>query len=381
MTDENAKGYEGAGYVIAYGSAAILSYYLMNLSTFRIYCLIAKLKGAIPCLIYKKVLNISNMVISQGNARGKLANVIASEVEFFDGLVTMVFLLSAPTFLVAAFFILGFLIGPAGIIGLLIIIFHFPIIIGLGKISGKFRMRTAMFADSRVKMITNLVEGIRIVKLYGWENPYLGLIFNKRLIEINEAHKKQRIMSTNRMLGNGSVGLMLFVTFVVYVYLGNEMEPGVVFAAVTILVVTNNLVCWVGAAAIIQLFMLAASMNRITEALTMKKKGVPDYERCKKHSLNVKNASFSWSDQYFNQITKNDNQESNQKLVQPISETSNALVLNDVNFRLRPGELLVVIGPVGCGKSSLFMGLLKEIAITSGKIGINGKFAYAGEDP
>ena len=40
--------------------------------------------------------------------------------------------------------------------------------------------------DERVKLTENLIEGIKIMKLYGWELPYLDSIFQKRKAEINQ---------------------------------------------------------------------------------------------------------------------------------------------------------------------------------------------------
>ena len=42
-----------------------------------------------------------------------------------------------------------------------------------------------------MKMITNLIEGIRIIKLYGWEHPYLKSVFATRKQEIAEIKKKR----------------------------------------------------------------------------------------------------------------------------------------------------------------------------------------------
>ncbi|XP_023212077.1 multidrug resistance-associated protein 4-like [Centruroides sculpturatus] len=47
---------------------------------------------------------------------------------------------------------------------------------------------------------------------------------------------------------------------------------------------------------------------------------------------------------------------------------------------MQPRELLIVIGPVGSGKTSLLMSLLKEIPITSGEVSVKGKIAYASQE-
>lgn len=51
------------------------------------------------------------------------------------------------------------------------------------------------------------------------------------------------------------------------------------------------------------------------------------------------------------------------------------LVLNDINFTVRTGELLCIVGPTGCGKTTFMNTLAKLIPATSGSIRINKKEA------
>ena len=46
----------------------------------------------------------------------------------------------------------------------------------------------------------------------------------------------------------------------------------------------------------------------------------------------------------------------------------NKLLFEDVNFELKKGEILLVHGPVGCGKSSLAMAIMKYLPVESGKL-------------
>ncbi|CAG9316734.1 unnamed protein product [Blepharisma stoltei] len=371
LRDNNSKWYDGASYVIAYAGTALVTYYLFCFCSFKIYMLTVKVKSIVPCLIYKKVLGFSSSQILQGNSKGKLENVIASELEFLEGVVAIVALFSVPTLLIGAFFILGFYIGVAGVIGLIIVLLHFPIIYALGKINGKFRLRVAVHSDARIKLITNLIEGIRIIKLYGWEYPYLDLVFKKREIEMRQALKRVKFNSLNRTMGNGGLGLVLFITFVIYISLGNTLDPGVVFATVTILTITHNLISNLGALGVLLLFLFFSSMKRITETLLIKQQKTSARSSKPKFSLMMKNSIFSWNDPEGGNTSSDTNK----------SFEESQAVLNEINFKLKPGELLIVIGPVGCGKSSLFMGILQEIGLISGEVKINGQIAYSGEDP
>lgn len=53
----------------------------------------------------------------------------------------------------------------------------------------KIRLKIGKITDSRVEMITNLIEGIKLVKLYAWEKPYLAMIKNERIREISQYTK------------------------------------------------------------------------------------------------------------------------------------------------------------------------------------------------
>nr|QLH55672.1 mutant ABCC2_R1 protein [Plutella xylostella] len=51
--------------------------------------------------------------------------------------------------------------------------------------------------------------------------------------------------------------------------------------------------------------------------------------------------------------------------------------LRGVSMRVRRGKLAAIIGPVGSGKSSLLQVLLKELPVSSGTVGVHGQISYA----
>jgi len=48
---------------------------------------------------------------------------------------------------------------------------------------------------------------------------------------------------------------------------------------------------------------------------------------------------------------------------------------------MRPGDLLVVIGQVGCGKTSLLYSVMGETVCTKNKPNVVGSIAYVEQDP
>ena len=57
----------------------------------------------------------------------------------------------------------------------------------------------------------------------------------------------------------------------------------------------------------------------------------------------------------------------------------NALVLNGVDFEMRAGETLCVVGESGCGKSMTALALLRLIPSPPGRIS-SGRVMFQGED-
>lgn len=51
------------------------------------------------------------------------------------------------------------------------------------------------------------------------------------------------------------------------------------------------------------------------------------------------------------------------------------LVLNDINFDIYKGEMLCIVGPTGCGKTTFLNCLSRFIPITHGSINVDGESA------
>ncbi len=57
------------------------------------------------------------------------------------------------------------------------------------------------------------------------------------------------------------------------------------------------------------------------------------------------------------------------------------LCLTDVSLQADQGEFIAIVGPVGCGKSSLLLALLGELPALAGQIALQGRLAYTAQVP
>ena len=67
--------------------------------------------------------------------------------------------------------------------------------------------------------------------------------------------------------------------------------------------------------------------------------------------IQIKNGSFKWAD-------------------------NDPLILEDINFNVKPGSLTAVVGTVGSGKSSLLGACLGDMVKVSGSVNVVGSIAY-----
>lgn len=62
-----------------------------------------------------------------------------------------------------------------------------------------------------------------------------------------------------------------------------------------------------------------------------------------------------------------------------IENTANTL--SDITIQIMPEKITTIIGPVGCGKTSLLHIVLKELILTDGSLQVNGTVSYASQEP
>ena len=374
LADPTESAYAGALLTIAFIFSCVLGACARTNAGYRILLLTGRIKNIIALMISEKTLKIHNVTASEDSTRGKILNIVSTDLELLELSVFTVFLFCVPFIVTFAIIIIVFTFGPVGLIGIGISILHIPIVIAIGKINSKYRRTANSSGDTRVKMIENLIEGIKIMKLYAWEIPFLQRIFDKRKAEIKDQTTIINFNGILQIFSISSVPLLLFIAFTVQVSIGKTLQPGEIFLLMLVYFNTHLNLVYLSTTGINTIFVFTGIMRRAGEILKLKDFSKDDASKSEKCSLILSEATFSWHEGAKPESEDNSTAELKR------SKTIRKPCLQELNLKIRPGELVLVVGTVGSGKSSLLMSILGELNLHSGDISRKGTISYASEE-
>ncbi|CAF0839220.1 unnamed protein product [Brachionus calyciflorus] len=282
---------------------------------------------------------------------------------------------SLPFQLVITLYLLYSQIGLSFLVGVFFVIVLIPINKFLSDFIGKVQVKMMNFKDQRVKLMTEFLDGIRVIKFCGWENFFIERINKVREQELGQLKSKKYLDAGCVYFWASTPILMSVLTFSTYVWLGNTLTPAKVFTSLALfnmLIMPLNNFPWV--------------INGLVQSLV-------SIRRLEKF-LNLEN--LNWLQFYsFNEIDSNNKEnilvdvrsaDFNWKKSEPCEIISNEEnILTEISLKIKKGDFIGIIGKVGSGKSSILHSIMAELEKINGKIRINSDtcskgFAYVGQE-
>jgi ABC-type multidrug transport system fused ATPase/permease subunit len=126
-------------------------------------------------------------------------------------------------------------VGVAAFVGLGYTFFTMPISGVVFGIMTKLRRKKMVFTDSRVKLMNEILSGIRIIKYYAWEKAFVSFISEIRANEIKLLAKSGYIF--NFVFGTlllGAPQIQTVLVFFTYIMLGNQLDAATAFTTLTL---------------------------------------------------------------------------------------------------------------------------------------------------
>ncbi|XP_037120770.1 multidrug resistance-associated protein 4-like isoform X2 [Syngnathus acus] len=318
-----------------------------------------KMRVALCHVIYCKALRLSSQAMGQ-TTTGQIVNLLSNDINRFDEItLNLHYLWVGPLQAIVVITFLWYEIGPSCLAGVAVLLLMLPVQTWFGKLFGIFRSKTAVLTDSRIRIMNEVVSGIRIIKMYAWEAPFSALVTESRRKEINQIMKSSYLRGLNMASFFASSKIVVFVTFVAYVLLGNGISASRVFVTVSLYGTIKLTVTLFFPLAVEKLSETIVSIHRIKNFLLL------DEMNRRKLTLEEKNPNTV-------EMTK---------LTCYWDKHLDSPSLQNISLTVESHQLLAVIGPVGSGKSSLLSAILGELSHDNGTMTVRGRLSYASQQP
>ncbi|PSN41132.1 Multidrug resistance-associated protein 4 [Blattella germanica] len=365
MSKNEAYGYAGGLIVVTTCSIALNHHSMLLAQKIGM-----RIRIACCSLIYRKILRLSK--IAQGKtAAGQLVNLLSNDVNRFD-FVTMylhfVWIMPLQTAVITYF--IWNAVGWSALIGVFgIFLQTVPVQSYLSRLTSKLRLKIATRTDERVRLMSEIISGIQVIKMYAWEKPFEKMVQIARRYEIKVVTGASYLRGLFLATMVFSERSSLFITLLAYTLMDHQISADKVFSMAQFYNILQLSMAIFYPQAVqlaaeskvsikrLQNFMLLEEIENNHRETHRKSSAIINSEQDQKLGINIHNGSAKWLPNY-------------------IADT-----LSSINLQVKPGKLCAVIGPVGSGKSSLLQAVLGELPLSNGSLSVGGDIAYSSQEP
>ncbi|CAL1534987.1 unnamed protein product [Lymnaea stagnalis] len=344
-----------------------------------------KMRSALVTTIYRKSLLVSGVAQSRFSS-GEIVNFMSTDTDrilnycpSFHAFWSLPFQVSVSLLLLYQQVGLAFLAGVA--FALLLIPINRWIAGKIGQLS------TEMMAhkDDRVKLMNELLFGIRVVKLYSWEKHFTALITDIRNNELRCLKGRKYLDAMCVFFWATAPVLMSILTFTTFVLLGHQLTAAKVFTSLSLflmLISPLNSFPWV----INGLVEAWVSLKRVEKFVCLPDSDAQQYYSSSDGAdnepvIDINNASFTWMSPERTACATNRAAVFESSPQEPcIMKTQD---LEGIHLKIFQGQYIGIVGKVGSGKSSLFSAIIGEMRKKQGEITVHDLdegFAYVGQE-
>lgn len=231
-----ANGALWKGLVLTFGFFSI-SFFLSLLNGQQMliaYHVGVKIRTTLISAIYRKALKIASTA-KKDTTVGEIVNLMAVDAHrFFEMSPYILIGITAPMVMGLALYFLWTVLGVSAFSGLLVLLSMFPL---SGVIAS--RMQTLQYKqmsvkDERVKSISEILAGIKVIKFYAWELSFQQTIGETREQELKYLRGAAVLNAGTEFIWTLTPFLVSFVSFTTYVMLGNVLTAETAFVSIVL---------------------------------------------------------------------------------------------------------------------------------------------------
>ncbi|KAI9315926.1 multi drug resistance-associated protein MRP [Dichotomocladium elegans] len=326
------------------------------------------IRAALVTSIYRKTLVLNNSSRQQATV-GEIVNHMSVDAQRLLDLTTYFHIVwSGPFQILIALVLLYQTMGPSIWAGVAILILAIPLNTFLARKMRTLQKTQMGNKDSRIKLMNEILNGIKVIKLYAWENPFIEKVsYIRNDLELATLKKIGVLTATQNFTWSSIPFFVSLSTFGLFIATSDRpLTSDIAFVAISLftllqfpLTVFPNVIT-----SIIEASVSLYRIERYLASEELDPRAVTrlDYRNISDWNVNVPlvevtDASFKWS------------------------EKDSEPVLEDINLQVKKGEVVAIVGRVGAGKSSLMSAILGDMVKQAGKVTVRGSIAYVPQQP
>ncbi|XP_054185068.1 multidrug resistance-associated protein 1 isoform X40 [Homo sapiens] len=352
VNDTKAPDWQGYFYTVLLFVTACLQTLVLH-QYFHI-CFVSgmRIKTAVIGAVYRKALVITNSA-RKSSTVGEIVNLMSVDAQRFMDLATYINMIwSAPLQVILALYLLWLNLGPSVLAGVAVMVLMVPVNAVMAMKTKTYQVAHMKSKDNRIKLMNEILNGIKVLKLYAWELAFKDKVLAIRQEELKVLKKSAYLSAVGTFTWVCTPFLVALCTFAVYVTIdeNNILDAQTAFVSLALFNILRfplNILPMV----ISSIVQASVSLKRLRIFLSHEELEPDSIERRPvkdgggTNSITVRNATFTWA-------------------------RSDPPTLNGITFSIPEGALVAVVGQVGCGKSSLLSALLAEMDKVEGHVAI-----------
>ncbi|CAG2106728.1 unnamed protein product [Medioppia subpectinata] len=194
-----------------------------------------RVRTACCALIYRKSLRLSHSSLGKTTV-GQILNIMSNDIHRFDE-----FALRSQALFVAP-------MQAAIVLYLLWPYLRWACLAGMTALMGRMfrniRQKTAKLTDSRIRLMQEIIAGMRVIKMYAWEQPFALLVatarncsnkvpYDKgRLSEVKQIRWSNFLKGVNQSINFVLIRVIIYACFLTYVLTGGLLSAETAFATI-----------------------------------------------------------------------------------------------------------------------------------------------------
>ena len=387
VADGSANGY-GAAYCLLLFLVPVLRTICEQVYFYYAQASGICIKGALGTAVYRKTMRLS-AAGRDGSTTGEVLNHMQLDAQRVGDLMLFINVLWSGILQIVGYMtLLYFYIGWASLGGFAVMVILIPLQKTFFQMISKLRREQMKLTDRRVKLQNEALSGVKILKLNAWEEPLRKEVEIVRAEEMEKAKAVQNRNAMNAAIMNTGPTLVAVAAFSLYSgAMGGEMTPSVIFPSLSLFSLMRfpvmfypRCLAMVADALValrrLQKYFLLPEALATTVSLPAEVQAPRGARGAERETLDAGDVELLETGSEKPGLEKPRALEEgvvarisgghfHWTALRPLSSATEKRedrpFLRDIDLTLRKGELTVVVGPVGSGKSALISALLGEM--------------------